>query len=55
MRRLKSSPLPAVVRARVDLLSDLLMSENGNESDVVKHLAHATGLEGLALFAPICL
>jgi DNA-binding NtrC family response regulator len=51
VRRLKSSPLPMLVRARVDLLSHLI-SEDGNESDVIKRLVQATGLEGLALFAP---
>jgi DNA-binding NtrC family response regulator len=51
VRRLKSSPVPALVRARVDLLSHLI-SEDGNESDVIKRLVQATGLEGLVLFAP---
>jgi len=51
VRRLKSSPLPAIMRARVDLLSHLI-AEHGNESAVIKRLVQATGLEGLAVFAP---
>jgi DNA-binding NtrC family response regulator/thioredoxin-like negative regulator of GroEL len=53
IRRLKSSPLPLVVRARADLLSGLLSPANNDDSIVVKGHAQTTGLAGLALFAPI--
>ena len=53
IRRLKSSPLPFLLRAQVDLLSELLTSTNSDDSVVVKRHCQTTGLAGLALFAPI--
>jgi DNA-binding NtrC family response regulator len=53
IRRLKSSPLSFILRAQVDLLSELLTPTNNDDSIVVKRHCQATGLAGLALFAPI--
>src|SRR5262249_22187312 len=53
IRRLKSCPLPLLVRARVDLLTGLLNPANHDDCAVVKEHAQATGLAGLTLFAPI--
>jgi DNA-binding NtrC family response regulator len=53
IRRMKSRPLPAIVLARVDLLSDLLAAGSDDQSAVVKRQVDTTGLAGLALFAPV--
>jgi DNA-binding NtrC family response regulator len=51
IRRVKSRPLPFILRARVDLLSDLLTEEKDDE--IAKRHSQTTGLAGLALFAPV--
>jgi DNA-binding NtrC family response regulator/tetratricopeptide (TPR) repeat protein len=52
-RRLQSSPLPFLLRAQVDLLSELLIPANSDDRLVVKRHCQTTGLASLALFAPI--
>ncbi|HEV8235835.1 MAG TPA: sigma-54 dependent transcriptional regulator [Gemmatimonadaceae bacterium] len=51
IRRVKSRPLPFILRARVDLLNDLLTEEKDDE--IAKRHSQTTGLAGLALFAPV--
>jgi DNA-binding NtrC family response regulator len=53
IRRVKACPLPVILQARIDLLSDLLTTEKGHDA-VVKRHQQTTGLGGLMLFAPIC-
>ena len=54
IRRVKSRPLPFILRARVDLLSDLLTEEKDEKDDeIAKRHSQTTGLAGLALFAPV--
>ena len=54
IRRLPSHSLPVVVRARVDLLADLLAREDssGDEALAARH-SQVTGLVALRLFVPI--
>jgi DNA-binding NtrC family response regulator len=52
IRRVKSSPLPVILRARVDLLGDLLTAEKDDDS-VVRRREQASGLSGLVLFGPL--
>ena len=48
--RMTSRQLPAIVRARTDLLADLLTDSSGR--DVASRRAQATGFHALKLFAP---
>jgi DNA-binding NtrC family response regulator/tetratricopeptide (TPR) repeat protein len=52
IRRLPAARLSAIVRARLDLVSDLL-SPGAVAGDVVDRRAAATGLQALRLFLPI--
>ena len=49
--RLRSSTLPPLLRARCDLLADLL--SHGRAREVVSRHVRATALEALALFTPV--
>ncbi len=53
IRRLQSHALPLVVRARVDLLADLLTHESGKDDAVAARHSQVTGLAALRLFVPI--
>ena len=53
IRRLQSHSLPLVVRARVDLLADLLTREGGDEETLAARHSQVTGLAALRLFVPM--